>query len=56
VVLANKSDLPGALAAMDIHRRMDLPEDVPVIATVATEDRGVRDALLILAEMIIGVR
>jgi small GTP-binding protein len=56
VVLANKSDLPGALAASDISRRMDLPEDVPVVPTVATEDRGVRDALLILAEMIIGVR
>jgi small GTP-binding protein len=56
VVLANKSDLPGALAASDIARRMDLPEDVPVVPTVATENRGVRDALLILAEMIIGVR
>ena len=56
VVLANKSDLPGALAPGEIARRMDLPEDVPVIPTVATEDKGVRDALLILAEMIIGVR
>jgi small GTP-binding protein len=56
VVLANKSDLPGALAASDIARRMDLPEDVAVVPTVATENRGVRDALLILAEMIIGVR
>ena len=56
VVLANKSDLPGALVASDIARRMDLPEDVAVVPTVATEDRGVRDALLFLAEMIIGVR
>jgi len=29
---------------------------VPVIPTVATENRGVREALLLLAEMIIGVR
>jgi small GTP-binding protein len=56
VVLANKSDLPGALVASDIARRLDLGEDVPVVPTVATENRGVRDALLILAEMIIGVR
>ena len=56
VVLANKSDLPGALAPHEIARRMDLPNDVPVVPTVATEDKGVRDALLVLAEMIIGVR
>ena len=56
VVLANKSDLAGALSPSDISRRMDLPPDTPVMPTVATESRGVRDALLILAEMIIGVR
>src|SRR5881392_259929 len=56
VVLANKSDLPGALSSGDISHRMDLPPDVPVIPTVATENRGVREALLLLAEMIIGVR
>ena len=56
VVLANKSDLPGALSSDDISHRMDLPQDVPVIPTVATENRGVREALLLLAEMIIGVR
>jgi len=56
VVLANKSDLKGAIEPEVIARRMDLPEDTPVVATVATESKGVRDALLILAEMIIGVR
>jgi hypothetical protein len=56
VVLANKSDLPGALAPEEIARRMDLPEDVPIVPTVATAGQGVRDALLVLAEMIIGVR
>ncbi len=56
VVLANKSDLPGALSSDDISHRMDLPQDVPVIPTVATENRGVREALLLLAEMNIGVR
>ncbi|HYV08500.1 MAG TPA: GTP-binding protein [Thermoplasmata archaeon] len=56
VVLANKSDLPGAMAPKDIAHRMDLPEDVAVVPTVATENKGLRDALLLLAEMIIGVR
>ncbi|TLZ47076.1 MAG: GTP-binding protein [Methanobacteriota archaeon] len=56
VVLANKSDLVGALSTEDIAHRMGLPSDVPVIPTVATESKGVRDALLLLAEMIIGVR
>ncbi|HYS99071.1 MAG TPA: ADP-ribosylation factor-like protein [Thermoplasmata archaeon] len=56
VVLANKSDLPGALSTEEIAHRMDLPSDVAVVPTVATENKGVRDALLVLAEMIIGVR
>lgn len=56
VVLANKSDLKGALEAGTIASKMDLPAGTPVVATVATESQGVRDALLILAEMIIGVR
>src|SRR5213596_1552545 len=56
VILANKSDLPGAIAPEEIAHRMNLADDVPVIPTVATENKGVRDALLILAEMIIGVR
>jgi hypothetical protein len=37
-------------------RKMDLPEDTIVVPTVATDGKGLRDALLILAEMIIGVR
>lgn len=56
VVLANKADLPGSLPADEIAAQMNLPEDTPVVATVATESRGLKDALLLLAEMIIGVR
>ncbi len=56
VVLANKSDLPGALKPDVIARKMELPDETPILATVATANSGVRDALLILAEMIIGVR
>lgn len=56
VVLANKSDLPGTLPVDQIAHKMDLPEGTPVVPTVATENKGLREALLILAEMIIGVR
>ncbi len=56
VILANKSDLPGAIPPEEIAHRMNLPDDVPVVPTVATENKRVRDALLMLAEMIIGVR
>lgn len=56
VVLANKSDLRGALAPGDIAHRMELSPDVQVVSTVATEKSGVREAILLLAEMIIGVR
>lgn len=56
VLLANKSDLPGALAPDAIGRQMDLPDGTPIVATIATDGQGVRDAILILAEMIIGVR
>jgi len=52
----NKSDLPGAMDPEDIAHRMDLPEDIAVVPTIATENKGLRDALLLLAEMIIGVR
>ncbi len=56
VVLGNKSDLPSALMEERIAREMELPEGTPVVLTVATEGKGLRDALRILAEMIIGVR
>ena len=54
VVLANKSDLPGAMEAAEIRRRMDLAESVPIVPTVATEGKGVREALQRLADVILG--
>ena len=56
VVMANKSDLAGALGPDVVAHRMDLPEGTTVVSTVATEGQGVKDALQVLAEMIIGVR
>jgi len=56
VIVANKSDLPSAMNEGQIREGMQLAETVPVIFTVATEGKGVRDAMRILAEMIVGVR
>ncbi len=56
VILANKSDLPGAMPEKQIREGMKLPESAPVVFTVATEGTRVRDALKVLAEMIVGVR
>jgi len=56
VVLANKSDSPGALSPAEIKKLLPLDDDVDVIATVATKSFGLREALKILAEHIIGVK
>lgn len=56
VVLANKSDLPGALGEDDVRKGLYLPEQVPVVPTVAPEGRGLVDALRALAEMVVGAR
>lgn len=54
VVLANKADLPGAMTPDEIRKGMGLPDSVAVVPTVATEGKGVREALQRLAEIIIG--
>ena len=54
VVLANKADLAGAVSLDDVRRGLQLARDVPVVPTVATEGRGLREALKLLAELIMG--
>ena len=54
VVVANKQDLPGALSAEEIRRRMHIPDDVPIVETVATEKRNVFEALDALLKRMIG--
>jgi len=56
VVLANKSDLPGAMGESQIRDGMRLQDSVPIVPTVASEGKGVREAMQVLAEMIVGVR
>jgi len=54
VVLANKQDLPEALSVEEVRRRMHIPEDVPVIGTVATENKNLFEALDALLKKIVG--
>ena len=56
VVLANKSDLPGALSSDDVRRQIGLVPNVEIISTVATKGSGLREAMKSLAEEIIGVK
>ena len=54
VVAANKQDLPNALKPEEIRRLMHLPEDVPIIPTVATKGVGVYEVLDALIRLLIG--
>lgn len=52
VVMANKQDLPNALPVEKIRELMKLPEDIPIIPTVAPKKEGVYEALEKLFELI----
>ncbi len=52
VVVANKQDIDGALPVEEIREKMKLPEDIPIIPTVAPKRKGVIEALEILIEKI----
>jgi len=54
VIAANKQDLPNALKPEEIRKLMHLPEDVPIIPTVATKRIGVYDVLEALIKLLIG--
>ena len=55
VVLANKSDLPGRLDEAAIRAGLGLAADVPVIPSVATTGQGTKEAVLALAQRVMGV-
>lgn len=54
VVIANKQDLPGALAPEEIRAQFDLPMDVPIVPVVAKDKKGVFEAFELLIEKITG--
>ncbi|MCD6537125.1 GTP-binding protein [Candidatus Bathyarchaeota archaeon] len=53
VVIANKQDLPGALSADEIRRRMHIPDNVPIVEAVATEGKNLMKALDLLLRKLI---
>ncbi len=52
VVAANKQDLPNALSPEEIRKRMNLPDDVPIIPTVANKGIGVYEVLDALIDLL----
>jgi len=54
VIAANKQDLPNALKPEEIRRIMHIPDDVPIIPTVATKRIGVFEVLDALIKLLIG--
>jgi len=52
VIAANKQDLPGALSAEEIRRRMNVPEEVVIIGTVGTDKASVMKVLDALIDKI----
>ena len=55
VVFANKQDLAEALPIEEIRRRMRLPENIPIVGTIATKKKGIFEGLEILLKQIFGV-
>ncbi len=56
VILANKSDVQDHLTPDKIKESLSLKDNVPIVPSVASEGKGLMEALKSLAEMIIGVR
>ncbi len=54
IIVANKQDLPGALSVDEIRNHFNIPEDVPIIPTVATSKKGIYEAFDILVQKITG--
>jgi len=50
VIAANKQDLPGAMSALDIRLALDVPDEVPVIPTIATNHQSAWNVLSTLLE------
>jgi small GTP-binding protein len=54
LICANKQDLPEAKSPEEIRCECNLPDDVPIVPTVATEQKGVFEAFEMLVEKITG--
>jgi len=54
VIIANKQDLPGALAPEEIRIQFNLPPDVPIVPVVAKDKKGIFEAFEVLIDKITG--
>ncbi len=54
IIVANKQDLPGALAPEQIRETMKLDKNIPIIPTVIKENKGVEEALNTLLKLLYG--
>ncbi|MDO8725647.1 MAG: ATPase domain-containing protein [Candidatus Methanoperedens sp.] len=54
VIIANKQDLPGALASEEIRIQFNLPSDVPIVPVVAKDKKGIFEAFEVLIDKITG--
>ncbi len=53
VISANKQDLPGALSVDEIRKQLGLDESVPIINTVAQQNKGCIECISALTNIII---
>ena len=54
VIIANKQDLPDALAPEEIRIQFNLPPDVPIVPVVAKDKKGIFEAFEVLIDKITG--
>jgi len=53
VIAANKLDIPGAMPIDEMRKKMQIPEDVPIIATSALTGEGCLDSVKKLIDLIV---
>jgi len=54
IIIANKQDIPGALAPEKIREMMKLGKDIPIVPAIATEKKGTTEALDVLLTLLYG--
>lgn len=54
VIIANKQDMQDAISIDGIRKQLNIPEEIPVVSTIATEKKGVFEAFELLVDKITG--
>ena len=53
VIAANKKDVPGAVSVEEMRNKMQIPEEVPIIATSALDGEGCLDSVKKMIDLVI---